>query len=398
MDGLMGLVIKKLEKAYPEFYMDISLEVKKGELLTLLGPSGCGKTTTLNLIAGFLIPDRGKIILNGTDITALPPHKRKIGIVFQDYALFPHMNVYKNIAFGLKMAGFDEKHIRKRVEELLKLTRLLGYEQRNVTTLSGGEQQRVALARALAPHPELILLDEPLSALDAKLRKELRGEVRRIIKEIALTTIYVTHDQEEAMALSDRIAVMKEGKIEQIGTPFEIYNRPETSFVAEFVGMPNKIKARYKTRERNRLLFISEEGDFEVSVNQINISGVSTEGFSGITEVPARPIEGIEGIIEDIHEKTKIPAQHITKIIGKKDVLLYFRPEDCGITRGKKKNKNIIYGTVESCEYLGETTLIKLKTSHGEYQTMIQGYEKCPAGRKLEVYIPPDKIHVILSK
>ncbi|RKX99958.1 MAG: ABC transporter ATP-binding protein, partial [Spirochaetes bacterium] len=214
----MGLIVKKLQKAYPEFFMDISLEVKKGELLTLLGPSGCGKTTTLNLIAGFLNPDTGQIILNGEDITNLPPHKRKIGIVFQDYALFPHMNVYKNIAFGLKMSGIDEKRIRKRVEELLRLTKLESYEKRSVTTLSGGEQQRVALARALAPNPELLLLDEPLSALDAKLRKELRGEVRRIIKEIDLTTIYVTHDQEEAMALSDRIAVMKDGKIEQTGT------------------------------------------------------------------------------------------------------------------------------------------------------------------------------------
>jgi len=391
----MGLIVKKLQKAYPEFFMDISLEVKKGELLTLLGPSGCGKTTTLNLIAGFLNPDTGQIILNGEDITNLPPHKRKIGIVFQDYALFPHMNVYKNIAFGLKMSGIDEKRIRKRVEELLRLTKLESYEKRSVTTLSGGEQQRVALARALAPNPELLLLDEPLSALDAKLRKELRGEVRRIIKEIDLTTIYVTHDQEEAMALSDRIAVMKDGKIEQTGTPFEIYNRPKTAFVAEFVGMSNQIKAIYRGKGDSRFLFTTPEGTFEVLITPpVEVKRATGKSSESLPEYS----RGSENLFDSAINYREDLYNTIQKTYREKEVSLYFRPEICIISREKKANKNTLKGTVASCEYLGENTLIRIRTPHGEYQTIVQGYERCAVGRELQIYIPPEKIHIIGGK
>ncbi|GAH85320.1 unnamed protein product, partial [marine sediment metagenome] len=201
----MSLRLDGIKKRYPDFKIDVSFNANDGEILTLLGPSGCGKTTTLHIIAGFIEPDEGRIFLNDNDVTYLPPHMRNVGLVFQDYALFPHMNVFSNIAFGLRMHGWSKKDMEKRVKNLLHLIRLLKYENRIVTELSGGEQQRIALARALAPNPDILLLDEPLSALDALLRKELRSEIKRIQRELKITTVYVTHDQEEALALSDKI-------------------------------------------------------------------------------------------------------------------------------------------------------------------------------------------------
>ncbi|MEX1172518.1 MAG: ABC transporter ATP-binding protein [Chloroflexota bacterium] len=223
---------------------DFNLEATRGEFVSFLGPSGCGKTTTLRMIAGFEQPTAGTIHVDGEDITARPPNRRNVGMVFQSYALFPNMSVADNIGFGLKVRKHPSAQIRQRVGELLKLIHLEGRGDRYPFQLSGGQQQRVALARALAIEPQVLLLDEPLSALDAKIRVALRHEIRQIQRELGITTVYVTHDQEEALELSDRIVVMSEGRIEQVGTPFEIYNFPSTAFVASFVGTLNAVEAR----------------------------------------------------------------------------------------------------------------------------------------------------------
>ncbi|CAN5124135.1 ABC transporter ATP-binding protein [soil metagenome] len=220
---------------------DFNLEVATGEFVSFLGPSGCGKTTTLRMIAGFEKPSSGRISIGGRDITNARPNERNVGMVFQSYALFPNMTVAQNVGFGLKLKGTAREEIKGRVDELLELIRLSDRGDNYPHELSGGQQQRVALARALAIRPQVLLLDEPLSALDAKIRDELRTEIRRIQRQLNITTIYVTHDQEEAMALSDRVVVMSRGVMEQVGPPFQIYNYPETKFVAAFVGKLNQI-------------------------------------------------------------------------------------------------------------------------------------------------------------
>jgi putative spermidine/putrescine transport system ATP-binding protein len=220
---------------------DFNLSVEAGEFVSFLGPSGCGKTTTLRMIAGFEQPTSGQIMLNGADITYARPNQRNVGMVFQSYALFPNMTVAQNVGFGLKLKKVDKSAIRSKVEELLELIHMADKGQNYPHELSGGQQQRVALARALAISPQVLLLDEPLSALDAKIRDELRNEIKRIQRQLSITTIYVTHDQEEAMALSDRVVVMSKGVMEQVGPPFQIYNFPETAFVASFVGKLNRI-------------------------------------------------------------------------------------------------------------------------------------------------------------
>jgi len=222
---------------------DFNLQIKKGELVSFLGPSGCGKTTTLRLVAGFETPTDGRIVVNGEDITNKPPNQRNVGMVFQAYALFPNMTVAANIGFGLKVARKSPAEIKKRVDEMLDLIHMSDFGDRYPYQLSGGQQQRVALTRALALSPEVLLLDEPLSALDAKIRVTLRSEIRGIQQKLGITAIYVTHDQEEALSLSDRVAVMYAGQIEQVGTPFEIYNFPQTEFVANFVGTLNAVNA-----------------------------------------------------------------------------------------------------------------------------------------------------------
>lgn len=218
---------------------NISLDIKDHEFVTFLGPSGCGKTTTLRIIAGFLEPNSGDVFFEGKRINGMPPHKRNVNTVFQRYALFPHLNVYENIAFGLRVKKVPEKEIVRRVGEMLELVNLMGYEKRSVNRLSGGQQQRVAIARALVNHPKVLLLDEPLGALDLKLRKEMQIELRKIQQELELTFIYVTHDQEEALTMSDSIVVMNNGYIQQIGSPTDIYNEPKNAFVADFIGESN---------------------------------------------------------------------------------------------------------------------------------------------------------------
>ncbi|MBA4383518.1 MAG: spermidine/putrescine ABC transporter ATP-binding protein [Anaerolinea sp.] len=219
---------------------DFSLSIEKGQLVSFLGPSGCGKTTTLRMIAGFELPDSGTILLDGEDISNVPPNKRGIGMVFQAYALFPNMNIRENVKFGLRMAHKPKPYIEKKVDEVLELVRLTNTAKRYPHQLSGGQQQRIALARALAIEPRVLLLDEPLSALDAEVRVALRGEIRRIQTELGITTVYVTHDQEEALSISDRVVVMNSGLIEQIGSAQEIYRSPNTRFVATFIGTANE--------------------------------------------------------------------------------------------------------------------------------------------------------------
>ncbi|MCK6540568.1 MAG: ABC transporter ATP-binding protein [Anaerolineales bacterium] len=226
-----------------EAVSDFNLHVEKGELVSFLGPSGCGKTTTLRMVAGFESPTSGRIVMNGEDITEMPPNQRDVGMVFQSYALFPNMTVADNIGFGLKVMKKSPDEIKQRVKEMLDLINMPEYTHRYPYQLSGGQQQRVALARALALRPDVLLLDEPLSALDAKIRVSLRAEIRSIQQKLGITAIYVTHDQEEALSLSDRVVVMNKGQMEQVGTPFEIYNFPTTTFVANFVGTLNAAEA-----------------------------------------------------------------------------------------------------------------------------------------------------------
>lgn len=233
--------LRNLSKRYGDNQVldNLSLDIKKNEFLTLLGPSGCGKTTTLKIIAGFEYADEGKVLFEEHDITDIPPYERQINTVFQKYALFPHMNIYENIAFGLKIKKMPKDEIDKKVKEMLKLVALEGFENRQVESLSGGQQQRVAIARALVNEPKVLLLDEPLGALDLKLRKEMQIELKKIQKKLGITFIFVTHDQEEALTMSDKIIVMNKGKIQQMGTPQDIYNEPENAFVARFIGESN---------------------------------------------------------------------------------------------------------------------------------------------------------------
>lgn len=240
----MGEIILELQEIRKSFgdvpvLNGISLSIEQGEFITFLGSSGCGKTTTLRIIAGLEEPDGGKVLLGDTDVTNLEPNKRNVNTVFQNYALFPHMDVYTNIAYGLKLKKTDKREIKKRVTEMLKLVQLSGFEKRMPSELSGGQKQRVAIARAVINNPKVLLLDEPLGALDLQLRRQMQTELKRIQKQLGITFIYITHDQEEAINMSDRIVIMRDGQFEQLGTPDEIYDRPRTSYVAGFVGSAN---------------------------------------------------------------------------------------------------------------------------------------------------------------
>ena len=322
---------------------DISLYVKRGEFITFLGPSGCGKTTTLRLIAGFGKPDEGRVLMEGKDISDVPPYQRKLNTVFQRYALFPHLDVYDNVAFGLKLQKVPEDEIEKRVKKVLKLVSMSDYEDRDVESLSGGQQQRVAIARALINKPKILLLDEPLAALDLKMRKDMQIELKEMHKKLGITFIYVTHDQEEALTLSDTIVVMNEGKIQQIGTPTDIYNEPVNCFVADFIGESNILKGRM-IRDR-RVAFIKHEFD------------CVDEGFG-----------------EDV----------------KVDVVV--RPEDIYFTTDPAKCQ--FKAKVNSCIFKGVHYEMWVDTDTG-YELMIQDYDPYPVGSEVMLYIDPDDIQVM---
>ncbi len=335
-------ITKKFEDGFTAV-SDFNLEVKRGEFVTFLGPSGCGKTTTLRMIAGFEMPTEGDILLNGRDISNLPPHMRPINTVFQRYALFPHMNIYENIAFGLKQKKMPEDVIRRKVKKVLELVDLEGFESRSTSTLSGGQQQRVAIARALVNEPEILLLDEPLGALDLKMRKEMQLELKEMHDELGITFIYVTHDQEEALTMSDKIVVMSEGKIQQVGTPEDIYNEPQNAFVADFIGDSNI--------------------------------------FNGIMTGPlrARFAGGQFECVDDIPTGTRITA--------------VLRPEDIVLTEPAKGQ---IRGRVISVIFKGIHYEITVQS--GRYEVVIQSTRSAEVGSFVGMTVEPDNIHVMVAE
>ncbi len=294
---------------------DFNLDIDKGEFVSFLGPSGCGKTTTLRMVAGFELPTSGHVVLGGKDITNQPPNQRNVGMIFQAYALFPNMTVAQNIGFGLKIRKESKDAIQKRVDEMIGLIRLEEHVHKYPYQLSGGQQQRVALARALATHPDVLLLDEPLSALDAKIRVQLRAEIRAIQHRLGITAIFVTHDQEEALSISDRVVVMYGGRVEQVGTPFEIYNFPHTQFVANFVGSLNTATAEIKDPEKGLL------------------------SMDGVELVSAEKMEGMQK--------------------GDK-VLIAIRPERFSFAVDGKK-ANVLDCRIENITFLGSVVRIRVK-------------------------------------
>ena len=335
-------ITKRYEESGTPAVSDFNLYVRKGEFVTFLGPSGCGKTTTLRMIAGFEHPTEGEILLNGRNISELPPYERPINTVFQRYALFPHMNIFENIAFGLRQKKLPGDIIAKKVRHVLELVDLEGFEKRAVSTLSGGQQQRVAIARALVNEPEILLLDEPLGALDLKMRKEMQLELKEMHEELGITFIYVTHDQEEALTMSDIIVVMSEGKIQQIGTPEDIYNEPKNVFVADFIGESN--------------LF----------------NGIMTG------HLRARFCGGEFVCVDDIEEGT-----HITAVV---------RPEDVIIT---PPEKGTIRGVVDSVIFKGihyEITVLS-----GKNEMVIQSVRAPKVGETVGMRVDPDNIHIIIA-
>ena len=272
---------------------NMNLYIRDKEFITFLGPSGCGKTTTLRMIAGFQEPDSGEVIFDGKIINGVPPHKRQLNTIFQRYALFPHLNVYENIAFGLRLKKTPEKEIKEAVTEMLELINLKGFERRNISSLSGGQQQRVAIARALVVKPRVLLLDEPLGALDLKLRKDMQAELKNIQQRLGITFIYVTHDQEEALSMSDTIVVMDSGVIQQIGTPTDIYNEPKNAFVADFIGESNIIEgvmradfwvemAGHKFKCLDKGFEVDEKVDVVVRPEDVDVVPVENAMISGV--------------------------------------------------------------------------------------------------------------------
>ena len=315
--------LKEISKTYGDNTVlnNLSLNIKKNEFLTLLGPSGCGKTTTLKIIAGFENADEGVVLFGDNNITSLPPYKRKLNTVFQKYALFPHMNIYENIAFGLKIKKLPKAEIDKKVKNMLKLVALEGFEKRSVESLRGGQQQRVAIARALVNEPEVLLLDEPLGALDLKLRKEMQIELKKIQQRLGITFIFVTHDQEEALSMSDTIVVMNKGVIQQMGTPEDIYNEPANAFVADFIGESNILDGimidDYKVEFSNVTFECVDKGfnknekvDVVIRPEDIEITTVEKGMLSG--KVSSVTFKGVHYEIE-VEEKSRKWIIHSTK-------------------------------------------------------------------------------------
>ena len=319
----------------------INLSIKDKEFMTFLGPSGCGKTTTLRIIAGFLEADSGQVLFEGKDINSLPPHKRQVNTIFQRYALFPHLNVYDNIAFGLRIKKMKEKDIAKKVGEMLELVNLKGFQKRNISSLSGGQQQRVAIARALAVEPRVLLLDEPLGALDLKLRKDMQVELKNIQKRMGITFIYVTHDQQEALSMSDTVVVMNGGRIQQIGTPIDIYNEPKNAFVADFIGESNIL------------------------------DGVMLDDFKA----------KFSGAIFQCLDKG-------FKVNESVDIVV--RPEDVDVV---PYGEGTISGVITSNTFKG--VHFEMIVDIDNFKWMIQTTDYYPVGTKIGIQIEPDAIHVM---
>ena len=319
----------------------LNLSIKDGEFVTLLGPSGCGKTTTLRIIAGFATPDEGDVLFDGVNINDMPAHKRQVNTIFQRYALFPHLNVYENIAFGLRVKKIPEKEIKERVSEIIKLVNLEGFEKRSISKLSGGQQQRVAIARAVVNRPKVLLLDEPLAALDLKLRKDMQVELKNIQKSLGITFIFVTHDQEEALTISDTVVVMNEGIVQQIGTPKDIYNEPENAFVADFIGESNILSGVMKND------FLTE--------------------FSGKTFT----------CLDKGFDKDEL-------------VDIVVRPEDVDIV---PPSMGMLEGEVTSVTFLG--VHYEIIVDIGGFKWMIQTTDEQQVGDKVGLSIEPDAIHVM---
>lgn len=304
-----GVCLQSLTKKFGKVVAvdEISLHVDEGEFLTLLGPSGSGKTTTLMMIAGFELPTAGKIFIRGKDVMMVPPHERNIGMVFQNYALFPHMTVSNNVAFPLKMRKLSKKEITQRVGRVLEIVKLPGFENRLPRQLSGGQQQRVALARALIYDPPLLLMDEPLGALDKKLREHMQIEIRNLQRELIITSLYVTHDQQEALTMSDRVAVFDQGKIQQVGTPDELYEKPSNPFVADFIGESNFIAGHIVGLEDDSAIMTSE--DREVEIPCPRTSGLVMEQKVQLVIRPEKirfvepsfnPLVRVDGVVEEL--------------------------------------------------------------------------------------------------
>ncbi len=320
---------------------DLNLYIRDKEFITFLGPSGCGKTTTLRVIAGFIEPDGGDVIFDNKRINGVPPHKRQVNTIFQRYALFPHLNVYENIAFGLRLKKVSNKEIKQTVTDMLALVNLRGFEKRNIQSLSGGQQQRVAIARALAVKPRVLLLDEPLGALDLKLRKDMQIELKNIQQRLGITFIYVTHDQEEALSMSDTVVVMDSGVIQQIGTPLDIYNEPKNAFVADFIGESNILDG-------------------------VMIDDCLAE-FSG-------------------HR-----FECLDKGFGKNEAVdVVVRPEDVDVVAPEK---GMLCGVVTSVTFKG--VHFEIIVDIGGFKWMIQTTDYQPEGAKIGLYIEPDAIHIM---
>ncbi|ASK62521.1 spermidine/putrescine ABC transporter ATP-binding protein [Virgibacillus phasianinus] len=339
---------------------DLDLLIEEGEFFTFLGPSGCGKTTTLRMIAGFYYPTKGKVKFNEKDMTTVPPEKRNTGMVFQNYALFPHMTVFENVAFGLKVRKISKTETKKRVGDVLRKVRLDQYIDRQVSQLSGGQQQRVALARALVIEPDILLLDEPLSNLDARLRDEMRTEILRLQREYGITTIYVTHDQVEALTMSDRIAVFNFGVCQQVGTPTEIYNKPVNDFVAEFIGETTLLPITYEKTFGEKLIFHSDGlGDsIHVSNTELNIAA---------------------------HEEND-------------DLIMSIRPEAIQIDSNHGEN-NVFNGYVSLVQFTGASVHTYIKINE-DITIRATDLNRGPStyfkeGTEVSVYLPEDQIRVI---
>ena len=330
---------------------DVSLEIEKGKFVTLLGPSGCGKTTTLRLIAGFEFPTQGRIFLDGQRLDDVPPNRRDMAMVFQSYAIFPHLNVYENIAYGLKIKKLSPSEIRRKIEEVMKLTQLTGLENRAPNQLSGGQQQRVALARALVVEPKVLLFDEPLSNLDAKLREEMRFEIRDLQKRLGITAIYVTHAQEEALVMSDLIAIINQGKLAQLGTPEEIYERPRSRFVADFIGLSDFIPARVES--------------FDARTAQVAAAHTT---FS----VPATP-----GLAQG------------------QATLLHIRPYDIAFV-SEQVESNVLAGVVKQATYLGNIVDYRVQVAEGlELRVQASSGQRHVPGDRVCLHLPMERCHLI---